>query len=59
MQPAALHGGPWAAYADHRIATAGAVLGLAVPGVEVDDVGATAKTIPEFPELWQRMLDGR
>ncbi|MFC7430720.1 MULTISPECIES: 3-phosphoshikimate 1-carboxyvinyltransferase [unclassified Agrococcus] len=57
VQPAALHGGTWAAYADHRIATAGALLGLAVSGVEVDDIGATAKTIPEFPQLWQRMLD--
>lgn len=58
VQPGALHGGRWAAYADHRIATAGALLGLAVPGVEVDDIAATAKTIPEFPELWQRMLAG-
>lgn len=56
VQPGALHGGPWAAYADHRIATAGALLGLAVPGIEVDDIAATAKTIPEFPDLWQRML---
>lgn len=57
VQPSALRGGTWVAYADHRIATAGALLGLAVAGVEVDDIGATAKTIPEFPELWQRMLD--
>ncbi|GAA2172502.1 3-phosphoshikimate 1-carboxyvinyltransferase [Agrococcus versicolor] len=58
VQPSALHGGTWAAYADHRIATAGALLGLAVDGVVVDDVGATAKTIPEFPELWHRMVAG-
>ncbi|QCR18945.1 3-phosphoshikimate 1-carboxyvinyltransferase [Agrococcus sp. SGAir0287] len=59
VHPGELHGGAWAAYADHRMATAGALLGLAVAGVEVDDIGATAKTIPEFPDLWQRMLLGR
>ena len=56
VEPAPLTGGPWGAYADHRIATAGAVIGLRVPGVEIDDIGATAKTIPEFPELWAAML---
>ena len=56
VEPAPLTGGPWRAFDDHRIATAGAVIGLRVPGVEVDDIGATAKTIPEFPELWAAML---
>lgn len=59
VEPAPLTGGGWGAYDDHRIATAGAVVGLRVPGIEVDDIGATAKTIPEFPELWAAMLDGR
>lgn len=59
IEPAPLAGGPWGAYDDHRIATAGAVIGLRVPGVEVDDIAATAKTIPEFPELWAAMLAGR
>ncbi|WP_306232038.1 3-phosphoshikimate 1-carboxyvinyltransferase [Agrococcus beijingensis] len=58
VEPGTLHGGSWGAYDDHRIATAGAVIGLRVPGVEVDDIGATAKTIPEFPELWAAMLAG-
>ena len=49
IRPAALHGGPWQAYADHRMATAGALIGLVVPGVEVDDVDCTAKTMPDFP----------
>jgi 3-phosphoshikimate 1-carboxyvinyltransferase len=40
------------------MATTGALVGLAVPGVEVDDIGTTAKTLPEFPELWRRMLRG-
>lgn len=58
IEPAPLHGGPWLAYGDHRMATSGALLGLAVDGVEVDDIGSTAKTLPEFPELWQQMLRG-
>lgn len=58
VHPRPLHGGLWRAHHDHRLATTGALLGLAVPGVEVDDIGTTAKTMPEFPRLWQRMLDG-
>ena len=27
-----------------------------VPDVDVDDIATTAKTLPEFPELWNRML---
>jgi len=56
FEPAPLHGGPWSAYADHRMATTGALVGLAVPGVEVDDIATTAKTLPEFAQLWGRML---
>ena len=44
----------WEAYADHRIATSGAVLGLAFE-LAVDDIEATSKTIPEFAELWTSM----
>ena len=43
-------------HGDHRIATTGALIGLAVPGVVVDDIGTTAKTMPEFPDLWQAMI---
>jgi 3-phosphoshikimate 1-carboxyvinyltransferase len=52
IRPATLHGGLWHSYADHRMATAGAIIGLAVPGVEIDDIQTTAKTLPQFPELW-------
>jgi 3-phosphoshikimate 1-carboxyvinyltransferase len=55
FEPAALHGGPWRAYADHRIATTGALLGLVIPGIVVDDIGTTAKTLPEFPALWEQL----
>jgi 3-phosphoshikimate 1-carboxyvinyltransferase len=51
-----LRPGIWRAYADHRMAMAGAIIGLRVPGVRVDDIGATTKTLPEFPQLWARML---
>jgi 3-phosphoshikimate 1-carboxyvinyltransferase len=55
FEPAPLHGGFWQAYADHRMATTGALLGLVVPGIVVDDIGTTAKTLPEFPALWEQM----
>ncbi len=54
-----LHGGRWRSYADHRMATAGAIIGLRVPGVEVEDIGTTAKTLPEFPQMWAEMLTGQ
>jgi 3-phosphoshikimate 1-carboxyvinyltransferase len=54
----ALHGGSWACHADHRMATTGALIGLVVPGVEIDDIASTAKTLPEFPELWDAILRG-
>jgi 3-phosphoshikimate 1-carboxyvinyltransferase len=52
IRPAPLHGGVFRTYDDHRMATAGAIIGLAVDGVEVENIGTTAKTMPEFPELW-------
>ncbi len=54
-----LHGGRWRSYADHRMATAGAIVGLRVPGVEVEDIGTTAKTLPDFPRMWADMLAGQ
>lgn len=52
-----LHGGVWHSYADHRMAMAGAIVGLRVPGVEVEDIATTAKTLPEFPALWAALLE--
>ncbi|HUO40547.1 MAG TPA: 3-phosphoshikimate 1-carboxyvinyltransferase [Mycobacterium sp.] len=54
-----LHAGTWHSYADHRMAMAGAIVGLRVPGVVVDDIATTAKTLPEFPGLWAEMLSDR
>jgi 3-phosphoshikimate 1-carboxyvinyltransferase len=56
IRPRPLHGGVFHTYDDHRLATAAAVIGLAVPGVLVENVGTTAKTLPEFTELWTAML---
>ncbi|TDT82480.1 3-phosphoshikimate 1-carboxyvinyltransferase [Arthrobacter sp. AG258] len=56
IRPARLHAGVVHSYADHRMATAGAILGLAVPGVQVEDIATTAKTMPDFPQLWAGML---
>ncbi len=58
-----VHGGrpvatdrPWQSYADHRMATTGALLGLATPGLAVEDIATTAKTMPGFVDLWTRLL---
>jgi 3-phosphoshikimate 1-carboxyvinyltransferase len=56
--PKPLHGNTFGTYGDHRIAMAAAVLGLAVPGVLVEDVETTGKTLPGFTGLWQGMLEG-
>jgi len=46
----------WKSYEDHRLATAGALIGLVIEGIEIDDIGATTKTMANFPLLWQEML---
>ncbi|WP_068926862.1 3-phosphoshikimate 1-carboxyvinyltransferase [Planobispora rosea] len=57
IRPRPLTGGVFRSYADHRMATAGAVIGLAVPGIEVEDIATTGKTLPEFASMWARMLE--
>ncbi|WP_055600917.1 3-phosphoshikimate 1-carboxyvinyltransferase [Streptomyces aureus] len=56
IRPRPLHGGVFHTYHDHRMATAGAIIGLAVEGVEIEDVATTAKTLPDFPTMWTEML---
>jgi 3-phosphoshikimate 1-carboxyvinyltransferase len=56
IQPAQLHGGQFATYSDHRMAMAGAVLGLAVPGLVIEDIATTSKTLPDFANMWQEMI---
>ena len=54
--PKPLQGGIFASHADHRMAHAGAVLGLATDGVCVDDIEATAKTYPGFADAWEQLV---
>jgi 3-phosphoshikimate 1-carboxyvinyltransferase len=56
IDPAVLQGGVFHTYADHRMAHAGVILGLAVEGVLVEDVGTTSKTFTDFPAAWLRAL---
>jgi 3-phosphoshikimate 1-carboxyvinyltransferase len=39
------------------MATTGAIIGLRVPGIEIEDITTTSKTMPEFDKLWLAMLD--
>jgi 3-phosphoshikimate 1-carboxyvinyltransferase len=57
--PKQLHSNMFRTYRDHRMATAGALVGLRVPGVVVEDVGTTDKTLPDFVKLWSAMLGVR
>lgn len=52
ITPAPLHGGEFETYADHRMATAAAIIGLVVEDIKVIDIATTAKTMPDFPALW-------
>lgn len=56
--PTALHGGTWHSYADHRMATAGAIIGLKVPAIMVEDIATTSKTLPGFADMWETMIRG-
>lgn len=58
IEPAPLTGGVWHSYADHRMATAGAIIGLVTEGVLVEDIQTTSKTLPGFELMWQAMIDG-
>ena len=58
ITPRPLHGAAVETYHDHRMATAGALIGLRVPGVRVRDVATTRKTLPDFVGLWSGMLTG-
>ena len=56
ITPSPLHGGIFHTYDDHRLAMAAAVLGLTTVGVEVENIATTAKTLPDFPALWSRLI---
>ena len=58
ITPAPLHGGVFHTYADHRMAHAAVILGLAVDGVLVEDVATTSKTFPDFAAAWTSAVTG-
>jgi 3-phosphoshikimate 1-carboxyvinyltransferase len=55
ITPAPLHAGIFHTYDDHRLATAGAAIGLVVPGIEIENIATTRKTLPDFPGLWSSL----
>jgi 3-phosphoshikimate 1-carboxyvinyltransferase len=57
VRPRPLAAGPFDSYDDHRMVMAAAVLGLAVPGLEVADAATVGKTFPAFAQLWASMLE--
>ena len=56
ISPAPLHGGTFHSYEDHRLATAGAMIGLRIPGINVENIETTKKTLPDFPGAWVDLL---
>ncbi len=56
IHPRLLHGGVWSTYGDHRMAQAGALLGLVIDDIVIDDISVTHKTMPEFAGLWTEMV---
>jgi 3-phosphoshikimate 1-carboxyvinyltransferase len=56
IRPTTLKAGLWKAFDDHRMATAGAVIGLVVSGIEVDDIKTTSKTLPDFEKMWAHLV---
>ena len=58
INPKPMKAGVFHTYDDHRLATAGALIGLAVDGVEVENIETTRKTITDFPALWSQLLNG-
>ena len=57
INPKQLHGGVWKSFDDHRMATAGAVIGLKVKDIYVDDIATTSKTLPNFEDMWNKMVN--
>ena len=57
ITPKPLQKGTFHTYEDHRLATAGAVIGLVVEGIQVENIATTRKTLTDFPGLWSSLLN--
>ena len=56
ISPTPLHAGIFHTYEDHRLATAGAMLGLVIQGIDVENIETTKKTLPDFAGQWSRLV---
>ena len=56
IHPRTLRPGIFQTHADHRLAHTGALIGLAIRGISLDDVGCTSKTMPGFPTIWKDIV---
>ena len=56
ISPAPLHAGIFHTYEDHRLATAGAMLGLVIQGIDVENIETTKKTLPDFAGQWSKLV---
>lgn len=56
ITPTRMRGGVWHTYDDHRMATAGAIIGLVTRGVEVENIETTSKTLPGFAQMWAEVV---
>lgn len=56
ITPTRMRGGTWRTYDDHRMATAGAIVGLVTKGVEVENIETTSKTLPGFAQMWAEVV---
>jgi 3-phosphoshikimate 1-carboxyvinyltransferase len=55
--PKPLRGAIFSTYDDHRMAMAGAVIGLVVPDLQVENVDTAAKTLPGFANRWTAFVE--
>ena len=58
IRPMMLHPGRFGTYHDHRMATAGAIIGLRVHGISVENIQTTDKSLPGFAERWTHLVNG-
>ncbi|MGB3827235.1 MAG: 3-phosphoshikimate 1-carboxyvinyltransferase [Ornithinimicrobium sp.] len=56
ITPSALRPASVQTYHDHRMAMAGAVLGVGVRGTTVVDINTTSKTYPGFADAWSELV---
>ena len=56
IEPSTLRAGTFHTYDDHRMATTAAIIGARVEGIDVENIETTAKTLPDFANLWSAVI---